>query len=62
MDISKKPKLHLQNITNMAIEPISCGLNENMKAHIEMIEWTNNNFQKYATRVLMIPKIIFGRK
>lgn len=43
------------------IEPIRCELSDNMKAYIEMIEWVNDNFHKYAIKSLMIPKQMFGK-
>ena len=59
----QKPQLHLQNVSSSTvIEPISCELSESMKAHIEMMEWANENFHKYATKALMIPKEYFGSK
>lgn len=48
--------------SSTVIEPISCELSESMKAHIEMMEWVNENFHKYATKMLMIPKEYFGSK
>lgn len=48
--------------SSTVIEPISCEFGEDMKAHIEMMEWINNNFHKYATKMLMIPKERFGSK
>lgn len=48
--------------SSTVIEPISCELGEGMKAHIEMMEWINNNFHKYATKMLMIPKERLGSK
>ena len=44
------------------IEPISCELSESLKSHIEMIEWTKQAFDVYATKMLMIPKEMFGGK
>ena len=59
----QNPQLHLQNVSSSTvIEPINCELSESMKAHIEMMEWVNENFHKYATKMLMIPKDMFGRK
>ena len=48
--------------SSTVIEPINCELSENMKAQIEMLERINNAFDKYATKVLMIPKEMFGSK
>ena len=48
--------------SSTVIEPISCELSESMKAHIEMLEWTKNAFDKYATKVLMIPREMFDSK
>jgi hypothetical protein len=48
--------------SSTVIEPINCELSESMKAHIEMLEWTKNAFDKYATKVLMMPKEMFGSK
>ena len=63
MNSTEKPKLHLQNVSSSTeIEPIGCELSESMKAHIEMMEWANENFHKYATKMLMIPKEYFGSK
>lgn len=48
--------------SSTVIEPINYELSENIKANIEMLEWTKNEFDKYATKVLMIPKEMFGSK
>lgn len=42
------------------IESISCELSESTKAHMEILEWTKNAFNKYAAKVLMMPKEMFG--
>jgi hypothetical protein len=61
-----KPHNQQLNIAGVSsstvIEPINCELSESMKAHIEMMEWVNENFHKNATKMLMIPKDMFGRK
>ena len=43
------------------IEPISCELSDSIKAHIEMIEWSNKMFDE-ARKQLMIPKKMFGKR
>lgn len=48
--------------SSTVIEPISCELGEHIKEYIEMMEWVNNNFHKYVTKTLMIPKERFGSK
>ena len=62
MIADKKQRNILAVSSSTVIEPINCELSENMKAQIEMLEWTNNAFDKYATKVLMIPKEMFGSK
>ena len=62
MNNSEKPKLHLQNVSSSTvIEPINCELSEDMKAHIEMLEWGNALFDE-ARKKLMIPKEMFDSK
>ena len=48
--------------SSTVIEPSNCELSDDMKAHIEMMEYVNENSHKYATKVLMIPKEYFGSK
>lgn len=38
------------------IPPINCQISKGMKTHIQMIEWVNDNFHKYATKMLMITR------
>lgn len=47
--------------SSTVIEPISCELSDNTKAHIEMMECVNDHFHKYVTKALMIPKEMFGK-
>jgi hypothetical protein len=59
LDNTENPKLGISDVSSSTvIEPISCELSEDMKSHIEMIECVNDNFNKYITKALMIPKEI----
>ena len=48
--------------SSTSITPISCEIDENSKKFIEMVEFTNKQFERYATDVLRIPKEMFGSK
>ena len=47
--------------SSTVIEPISCELSDNMKSYMENMKWVNDNFHKHVTKVLMIPKEMFGK-
>ena len=44
------------------ITPISCEIDKNTKKFIEMVEFTNKQFERYATDVLRMPKEMLGSK
>ena len=66
--LNKKDKQVKNNVvlpdvsSSTLINPISCTLDENTKKYIEMVEFTNKQFEKYATDILRVPKEMFGSK
>lgn len=61
-NLKKEKQCAIHDVSSSTVvEPISCELSDNMKAHIEMMEWCEKLFDE--TRMgLMIPKEMFGRK
>ena len=58
-----KKLLALFNIgSSTEIEPISLELDENTEAYLKKIDMAREEFDKYATEALRIPKELFGKK